>query len=64
MSIEELKNAYMMIGYTAEKAMSKANLVFSKIDVDGSGEIDYSEWVLATINKENLLTDERIKQIF
>jgi len=26
-------------------------------DADGSGEIEYSEWVMATINKQNLLSD-------
>ena len=28
------------------------------MDIDGSGYIDYSEWVVATINKQKLLTNE------
>jgi Ca2+-binding EF-hand superfamily protein len=32
--------------------------------VDGSGEIDYTEWALATANKEALLTEKRLKQAF
>ena len=38
--------------------------LFQQIDLDGSGEIDYSEWVMATINKEQLLTPEKLSQAF
>jgi calcium-dependent protein kinase len=34
------------------------------VDSDGSGEIDYSEWVVATINKNRLLSDEKLEQAF
>ena len=34
------------------------------VDADGSGEIDYSEWVVATINKTRLLSDEKLDQAF
>ena len=40
------------------------NLIWEQIDVDGSGEIDYSEWALAAANKEKLLTDKRLQQAF
>ena len=33
-------------------------------DADGNGEIEYSEWVIATINKRNLLTDEKLQTAF
>jgi calcium-dependent protein kinase len=33
-------------------------------DADNSGAIDYSEWVVATINKALLLSDEKMKQAF
>lgn len=32
--------------------------------MDGSGEIDYSEWAVAAANKEQLLTDRRLAQAF
>ena len=32
--------------------------------MDGSGEIDYSEWLVATINRKNLLSDEKLKHAF
>lgn len=33
-------------------------------DADGSGEIDYSEWVVATIDKNKLLSDNKMRQAF
>ncbi len=34
------------------------------VDTDGSGEIDYSEWIVATTDKKRLLTDEKLKVAF
>ena len=34
------------------------------VDTDGSGEIDYSEWIVATTDKRRLLTDEKLKVAF
>jgi calcium-dependent protein kinase len=33
-------------------------------DTDGSGEIDYSEWIVASIDKNKLLNDEKLQQCF
>ena len=33
-------------------------------DLDGSGEIDYSEWLIATINRKNLISEEKLKSAF
>lgn len=33
-------------------------------DTDGSGEIDYSEWVVATMDKKKLLTDDKLQLAF
>lgn len=32
--------------------------------MDGSGKIDYSEWVIATANKQNLLTQVKLEKAF
>ena len=34
------------------------------VDVDHSGEIDFSEFVTATVNRGNLLQDEKLKAAF
>ena len=41
-------------------AAEEMEKVFQKVDVDGSGFIDYSEWVVATIDKEKLLTNDKL----
>ena len=34
--------------------------MFEKVDADGSGEIDYSEFVVATMNEKNLLSNNKL----
>jgi len=34
------------------------------VDVDNSGEIDFSEFVTATVNRSELLQEEKLKQAF
>ena len=34
------------------------------MDANGSGEIDYSEWIVATINKEKLLSKDKLMAAF
>ena len=38
--------------------------MFAKIDLDGNGTIDYTEFVMATMNEQNLITDKRLRQAF
>ena len=32
--------------------------------MDGSGEIEFSEWIVASIDKKSLITDEKLKLAF
>lgn len=36
----------------------------SEIDVNNSGYIDYTEWVMATINKNQMLSKDKIQTAF
>lgn len=47
-----------------EEAEVKADQIFDKADVDGNGEIDFSEWCAATINKNELFCDENLREAF
>lgn len=41
-------------------AEEEVDKILARVDADGSGEIDYSEWMVATINKEKLLSTEKL----
>ena len=45
-------------------AEEEVDRIFKIADTDGSGEIDYSEWVVASINKKKLLTNEKLEAAF
>lgn len=45
-------------------AARNAKAIFNKVDIDGSGFIDYSEWVVATIPKQKLLTNDILWNAF
>jgi calcium-dependent protein kinase len=36
----------------------------NRVDKDGSGEIEYFEWILVTIDKRSLLSEEKLKAAF
>ena len=38
--------------------------MFKRIDIDNSGKIDYSEWIVATIDKNSLLTPNKLRMAF
>lgn len=38
--------------------------MFAKVDADGSGEIDYSEFVVATMNEKNLISNNKLQTAF
>ena len=40
------------------------NKIVKEIDIDGNGFIDYTEFILASMNKEKMLTTERLEVTF
>ena len=42
----------------------EAKKLFEQADTDNSGEIDYTEWIAATINKKEILTDKNLDAAF
>jgi calcium-dependent protein kinase len=56
-----------LAGYTefyGDFAKEEVDRIFALVDVDNSGEIDFSEFVTATVNRNDLLQDEKLKQAF
>jgi len=46
------------------ESVEDVDRIMASIDKNGSEYIDYSEFVLATINKKNLLNEEKLKITF
>jgi calcium-dependent protein kinase len=38
--------------------------MFASVDIDNSGYIDYSEFVVATMNEKNLFSEKKLKAAF
>ncbi len=57
-----------MEGYESHfgKTMNQEEVdsLFSQVDIDGSGFIDYSEFVVASMNEKSLLTNEKLEAAF
>ena len=61
-----ISKAELLVGFTnmykddEDKAYKEVKEIFDKVDIDCSGFIDYKEWVVGTINKNKLLTREKL----
>lgn len=42
----------------------EVDMIWTRIDLDGNGKIDFTEWEVATINKADALTLRKLKQAF
>lgn len=38
--------------------------IFRKIDIDGSGMIEYTEWVLSTLDQNKFLSHKYLRKAF
>jgi calcium-dependent protein kinase len=63
LSKDELLEGYTKI-MGAVAAELEVERIMSMADVDKNGTIDYSEFITATMNKDKLLTGERLKNAF
>jgi len=64
----QLTHDELMIGYSKlmgeEEAKKEVDRIFKTIDVNGTGAIDFTEFLLATVNHKKLLSQERMTQVF
>ena len=58
---EELIVAF---GAFSKDAIAEVESIFAEVDLDKNGEIEFSEWVVASIDKTHLLTEEKLRLAF
>jgi len=59
-SAQELLDGLKMIGYEPDEIPADLEDIFAKVDVDGSGEITYTEWVAGTLESKIYTREEVI----
>jgi len=63
LSKQEIKNGYLEY-FGKSLTDEEIDDMFNKVDADGNGEIDYSEFVVATMNEKNLLSNNKLHTAF
>lgn len=65
LDFEELYNGFSQLGkYFTDLEKDEVMDRIKKIDTDGSGYIEYEEFIAATVNKSNLLSEKNLKIAF
>ncbi|CAG9321820.1 unnamed protein product [Blepharisma stoltei] len=65
LSKAELIEGYTMLyGNQIDDIEGEVDRIMSQVDTDKSGEIDYTEFIAATLNKNRLLSRERLEAAF
>ncbi|CAD8065224.1 unnamed protein product [Paramecium sonneborni] len=64
LSKEELIQGYKKIIKNQEQAELQAERILEDIDKNLSGQIDYSEFIMASINQSKILSQKKIEQAF
>ena len=57
----------LLVGFKAfwgNEAEELLDQTMKMVDKDGSGEIEYFEWIIVTIDKRSLLSEEKLKAAF
>ena len=63
LSREEIQNGLIKY-YGSEQAIEETNKIFNKVDADGNGTISYDEFIRASIDKQKLISEERLKAAY
>lgn len=62
-SREEMYEGYKEIygsKLTNEEIIKEVDEIMEKLDIDKSGNVDYTEWAVGTINKKDLLSQSKL----
>jgi len=60
---DEIKQGYKQY-FGRDLSNEEIDDMFNQVDADGNGEIEYSEFVVATLNEKNLLSNNKLQTAF
>ena len=63
LSRQEILDGYTQI-MDEEGAEAEVNRIMQMVDIDKSGEIDYTEFIAATLDRKKIISKERLEQAF
>lgn len=63
LSRDEILEGYKQL-MSEEDAENEVNRIMEMVDIDKSGEIDYTEFIAATLDRKKMLSKERLEQAF
>lgn len=61
---EELLEGYIQLGRTRAEATRIVEDILDKIDLNKNGTIDYSEFLTANLNREDVASKSKLKEAF
>lgn len=61
---EELVEGYIRMGMKRVDAVSAVEDVMKKIDINNNGTIDFSEFLMANLTKEETLSNDKLREAF
>ena len=45
---------------TEEELQKEVDNIMERLDIDKSGQVDYTEWAVGTSNKQNILSKDKL----
>ena len=64
LSRTELIESYKQIGYQSQDAVAAVDAIMDKIDINKNGNIEYDEFLMANFDKNETLSQDKLKQAF
>ena len=64
LSVEEVKDGLTKVMGNLKGNMEEFDSIMTDLDKDGNGVVDYSEFLAASVNKQNLIGQKNLKTAF
>ena len=61
---EELIEGFLKLGISTEHAVAIVDEILDKIDINRNGSIDYSEFLMANLSREEALSQTKLREAF